>query len=446
MRLKILTTALLILLLVNQYFATNSQGWGNGSGSNPTYPYYGVHDAVAEMAYKNLKNYNATIAQWITDWYIPKGGDFQDSFNPNSTSPSTHDNYLAYTDDPDSSIQDWDNHLYYVHVGGSQGAPGRVLELYQNLVVSLASYIKNGSQKWSKDEHYAAYYAGLITHYLADITQYGHTEHTLKDHSHPSYDPDGESYHGYYESADWGTSGLDALLSTLNAQTYTIKNVSDVSLLTQNLARWVNAHDGSTTYFTDIDGSHYYLGSTYVFMLNRFVAQYDNGTTYNGMRGYDSQLWDMTIQHLRAAVENLTCIFYTAYMTALSSIGDTVKPSISITWPSNGSLLSTNTITVSGRASDNIGVQKVEISKDGTNWLVCNGTNSWSCSIVLENGTNTIYARATDTSGNTNTIWITVTVQPVDETRNLFLSSPFILLMLMSSFFTILRRKRVNHR
>ncbi|MEM4308316.1 MAG: Ig-like domain-containing protein [Thermoplasmata archaeon] len=413
-KLRLLYILAVLLIMLCQGFSNLAAAWGNGSGSNPTYPYYGVHDVIADMAYKNLKNYNATMAEWITNWYIQNGGDFQSSFSQSTNSPNSHDNYLAYTDDPDAAIQDWDNHLYYVHVGGSQGAPGRVAQLYQNLVSYLTAYIKNGSQKWSKEEHYAAYYAGLLTHYFSDITQYGHTEHTLKDHSHPSYDPDGETYHGYYESADWGTAGISALISTLNSQSYTIKNVSDVSALSVNLAKWVNAHDGTTTAFTDTDGSNYALGSTYVYMLNRFTSQYNTGITYNGMRGYDSILWDMTVQHIHAAVENLTSIFYTAYLTALVS-ADSVKPTITITSPANQSQISTSIITVYGTAWDNIGIQKVEISRDGTTWVLCNGTFSWSGSITLTAGNNTIYARVTDTAGNTNITWIVVTVVPQTE-------------------------------
>lgn len=415
---------LLLSCYASSYIGT---AWGNGSATNPNYPYYGVHDVIADLAYKNLKNYNATMAIWITDWYIQYGGDFQNSFSSSSNSPSTHDNFLAYTDDPDSSIQDWDNHVYNVHVGGSQGAPGRVAQLYQNLVVYLTAYLKNGSQKWSKEEHFAAYYAGLLTHYFADISQYGHTEHTLKDHSHPSYDPNGETYHGYYESGVWGTAGISALVSTLNSQIYTIKNVSDVSALTVNLAKWVNAHDGNTSVFTDTNGIQYQLGSTYVSMLNRFTSQYDAGITYNGMRGYDTTLWSMTVQHIHAAIENLTSIFYTAYLTAMAA-ADTVKPLITITVPVNQSVISTNIITVCGTASDDNGIQKVEISTNGSTWYLCEGTNSWSGTLTLSNGTNTIYARATDYAGNTNTTFIVVTVVPQSE--SFFVGNEWIVLSL----------------
>jgi len=433
-RKKITSIAIMLILIfcIFTQCSTNARAWGNGSGSNSTYPYYGIHDIIADIAYKTLKNYNSTYVQYITNWYIQYGGDFEKSFNAGSSSPSAHDNYLAYTDDPDSYIQDWDNHLYYVHVGGSQGAPGRVAQLYNYLVSNLTWYIKNGTQKWCKEEHYAAYYAGILSHYLGDMTQYGHTEHTQKDHSHPSYDPLGDTYHGYYESGDWETQGLSAIISTLNSQTYAISQISNPYDATVNLAKWVNAHDSTTTSFTDTDGSHYTLGSTYVYMLNRFVSQYDSGTSYNGMHGYDSVLWNLTVQHLRAAVENFTSLLYTAYRQALQSAGDTIKPTVSITYPTNGSVLSSATVTVTGTASDNAGIQKVEISRDGTTWVLCSGTTNWSATIVLASGPNVIYARATDISGNWNitSVNVTVSVDEMDFSNPFFVASQLIMLIL----------------
>gem|GEM_PF-1450909 len=372
-----ITSIAIMLFLMLCIFAqclTNASAWGNGSGSNSTYPYYGIHDIIADIAYKTLKNYNSTYVQYITNWYMQNSSDFENSFNAGSSSPSAHDNYLAYTDDPDSSIQDWDNHLYYVHVGSSKGAPGRVAQLYNYLVSNLTWYIKNGTQKWCKEEHYAAYYAGILSHYLVDMTQYGHTDHTEKDHSHPSYDPEGTTYHDYYESANWGTQGLSAIISALNAQSYTISQISDAYNLTVNLAKWVNAHNGTTASFKDTDGSNYTLGSTYVYMLTRFVSQYDAGTTYNGMRGYDTVLWNLTVQHLRAAVENFTSVLYSAYKQALQNAGNTTTPVIS-----------------------NVAVSGITASGATINWT----TNVASSSIV-EYGTTTSYGRnATGASGVT---------------------------------------------
>ncbi len=89
---------------------------------------------------------------------------------------------------------------------------------------------------------------------------------------------------------------------------------------------------------------------------------------------------------------------------------DTTPPSITIVSPGNGTTVSSTAVTVTGTASDDVAVQKVELSTDGTNWVAATGTTSWSGSLTLTTGTNTVHARATDTSGNTKTVWITVTV------------------------------------
>ncbi|MFQ6012415.1 MAG: hypothetical protein ACE5LS_02050, partial [Thermoplasmata archaeon] len=54
---------------------------------------------------------------------------------------------------------------------------------------------------------------------------------------------------------------------------------------------------------------------------------------------------------------------------------------------------------------------RVELSTDGTSWVRATGTTSWSGTMTLAEGANTIYARATDTAGNTETATIAVTVE-----------------------------------
>ena len=83
---------------------------------------------------------------------------------------------------------------------------------------------------------------------------------------------------------------------------------------------------------------------------------------------------------------------------------DMSDPSISISSPVNNEIFSTNSITVSGSASDNVGLNKVEIQVNGgPSWLTASGTTSWSKSITLDPGTNTITAKATDKVGRVKT-------------------------------------------
>src|SRR5205809_52156 len=89
---------------------------------------------------------------------------------------------------------------------------------------------------------------------------------------------------------------------------------------------------------------------------------------------------------------------------------DSYAPSVAISSPSNNTVLSSTTVTLRGTASDNVAVQRVELSTDGTGWNTASGTTTWSGTTTLHLGTNVIYARATDTSGNQATVQITVTV------------------------------------
>src|SRR3989475_327574 len=90
---------------------------------------------------------------------------------------------------------------------------------------------------------------------------------------------------------------------------------------------------------------------------------------------------------------------------------DSTAPSIRISSPLNNTIVSSTTVVVTGTASDNVAVQTVELSTDGTTWIAASGTTTWSGSVTLHAGTNVIYARATDTSGNRATVHIIVTVQ-----------------------------------
>ena len=90
---------------------------------------------------------------------------------------------------------------------------------------------------------------------------------------------------------------------------------------------------------------------------------------------------------------------------------DTTKPTLTIASPSSGAVLTSNTVTLSGSSSDDVAVQKVELSLDGSTWSLASGMTSWSGTLTLVEGQNTIYVRVTDTSGNTATTTVSVTVQ-----------------------------------
>ena len=91
------------------------------------------------------------------------------------------------------------------------------------------------------------------------------------------------------------------------------------------------------------------------------------------------------------------------------------KPIVTIISPTNGQVFTTSSITASGTATDNVAVIKVEVKVGAGVWQTASGTISWIIPAVLSAGSNTIYARANDTSGNSNETSITVTYNPPEN-------------------------------
>jgi hypothetical protein len=88
---------------------------------------------------------------------------------------------------------------------------------------------------------------------------------------------------------------------------------------------------------------------------------------------------------------------------------DTTPPTLTITSP-GGSTVSTSaaTLTFSGTASDNVGVAKITWTTNTGSSGTAAGTTTWSASIPLLVGSNTVTITATDASGNT--AWRSVVV------------------------------------
>ena len=96
---------------------------------------------------------------------------------------------------------------------------------------------------------------------------------------------------------------------------------------------------------------------------------------------------------------------------------DTTPPTTSIDSPSDGDTFTTATITVSGTASDNEGVSKVEVKVGSGDWEDASGTTSWSKTMTMIQGINMIDVRAIDDTGNpSETASITVARNPPGST------------------------------
>lgn len=302
--------------------AVPAQPWGNGASGSATYPYYGVHDALAHVAYERLRGAQPEAATFLGHWFLAAPGGYGASFNPLHLWPQGSDNFLGYTDDPDSDLQDWCNHLYLVHPRAGhddQCAPARAAELMGQMRANLTAWMATGRVPCSLPEHAAAFQAGLLAHYVGDLSQFGHTDYTSKDHSHPASDPSDRTYHGYYESEGWGSTALSALLADLRGRPYAQRHVDDVEAAVVAFAKRVNMPDGVTVTYSDLGGP-VSVGSQYKTMLTSFVQDYDAGVRFNGVRGYDAALWATTMANLDADAALLADLYATAWTDAAAAL------------------------------------------------------------------------------------------------------------------------------
>jgi hypothetical protein len=108
----------------------------------------------------------------------------------------------------------------------------------------------------------------------------------------------------------------------------------------------------------------------------------------------------------------------TTNLTFTANFVDVEKPVVSIMSPKAREHWSNSVFTVTGKASDNVGVADVYYSLNGSGWTsasTANGWTNWTANVTLALGTNTIAAYAVDTSGNvsaTNKVTFTYEMVP----------------------------------
>ena len=80
-------------------------------------------------------------------------------------------------------------------------------------------------------------------------------------------------------------------------------------------------------------------------------------------------------------------------------VADITPPTVQIGAPANGAVLGSGSVTVSGTATDNIGVVDVNITNGGSTSASVSG-NSFTATLTLAEGAHTITATASDAAGN----------------------------------------------
>jgi|LSQX01.2.fsa_nt_gb glycosidase len=126
---------------------------------------------------------------------------------------------------------------------------------------------------------------------------------------------------------------------------------------------------------------------------------------------------------------SFTASFETFFVASTAPVEDTVPPTVQLLTPPAGEQVSGG-LLISGTASDNVGVDRVEVRLDNQAWVTAYGTESWSYPLDSEsflNGTHQIQARARDEAGNVSTT-ASATVRffniPADYVRRISAGNP----------------------
>jgi hypothetical protein len=110
-------------------------------------------------------------------------------------------------------------------------------------------------------------------------------------------------------------------------------------------------------------------------------------------------------------------------------VSDVTKPDIKIVSPEP--VVHSRDCTVKCVVVDNVKVERVEVSLNNQSWSSCvrENTDGYTATLILEKGGNTVYIRATDSSGNVNTTSITVFVETPEDVFLVFTSDTIMLLI-----------------
>ena len=123
----------------------------------------------------------------------------------------------------------------------------------------------------------------------------------------------------------------------------------------------------------------------------------DTGLAFDQAYYYQVSAINSIGEGLRSAVSGAT----------LGAPPDTAKPTVAILEPAAGARLSGPRVRFAGTASDNVAVLKVEVSTDGVSWTAVAavprgppGNVDWTADLQVSAGSQTLFVRATDASGN----------------------------------------------
>ena len=149
------------------------------------------------------------------------------------------------------------------------------------------------------------------------------------------------------------------------------------------------------------------------------IVSYDWTSSIDGFlnneREFNMSLLSLGVHYIRLKVQDDRFAWSGVVSTTLEIIengsdADTEPPTVNITSPVQDEVFTSTYILIEGTATDNSDVYLVEVSLDGVSWIRAEGTTNWTAYLTLDDGGNTVYARAKDLMGNIGDTSITVSV------------------------------------
>lgn len=182
------------------------------------------------------------------------------------------------------------------------------------------------------------------------------------------------------------------------------------------MEQWTNVHgtDQTPDIETTVNGYPYkaYKNSAGKIVIETYtITGMQHGTAIDPQWNYPNSSTPCGQAGAFILDTNICSTYYAAKFFGLDN-SDNEAPSVSITSPTNGSQVTGN-VTISVDATDNVGVDKIEIYIDNVlkKTLTTSPYNYTWDSSTATNGTHTIYAKAYDAEGNvgtSNTISVSV--------------------------------------
>jgi subtilisin family serine protease len=178
--------------------------------------------------------------------------------------------------------------------------------------------------------------------------------------------------------------------------TMSIVNPASGAILSGIVTITLQASDNVALYtgIVEVDGVN-----ACTFLSPPYSCSWNTTKTANGLHLLKAVVWDTSGNGVVAEIT-----------VTVNNVQDTTLPIVSFVTPSNGAVVSGNSVPVSIQASDDVGVTKTEILKDGK--LFCSSLScSWNTKPKNQKGPHTFQANAYDAAGNVGSASITVTAK-----------------------------------